>query len=310
MSAPAAGPHGGDAASIASWLGIPVGDVVDLSASLNPYAPDASAIVADVVDSVRRYPDPTAAAGMLADVIGVDRDRFVLTNGGAEAIALVAAVEPAGNVMAPEFSLYERHLTTLRADAGRWRSNPSNPLGRLADPADAARVWDEAFWPLATGTWTRGDDDAWRLGSLTKLWACPGLRLGYAIAPDADRAELLRRRQPQWSVNGLALAATEPFLELTDLPGWAQAIGDRRRHLVEQLVSFGLDVTDTDACWVLVDRPGLRAELLPHGVVVRACASFGLPGIHRVAVPTDAQLERLMTALEAVTSHGPPRMER
>ena len=79
----------------------------------------------------------------------------MLTNGGAEAIALVAAELGAGEVVDPEFSLYRRHLPTVAAGAGRWRSNPSNPLGALAAADDVAAVWDEAFWPLATGTWTR-----------------------------------------------------------------------------------------------------------------------------------------------------------
>lgn len=279
--------------------------MVDLSASLNPFAPDVAAVAADATATVRRYPDPAKAEALLADVIGVDRDRLVLTNGGAEAIALVAALEPSGHVEAPEFSLYARHLTTVSADAPRWRSNPSNPLGQLAAPGDTARVWDEAFWPLATGTWTRGDDDTWRLGSLTKLWACPGLRLGYAIAPDPAAATALRRRQPQWSVNGIALTVTERLVALTDLAGWAAAIRDRRRELVAALETCGLAVTDTEACWVLVDRPGLRAELAPHGVVVRDCTSFGLPGIHRIAVPTDAELDRLVTALRALADGAP-----
>jgi histidinol-phosphate/aromatic aminotransferase/cobyric acid decarboxylase-like protein len=289
---------------------VPVADVAELSASLNPFAPDAAAIVASVADAVGRYPNAADATGLLANAIGVDRDRLVLTNGGAEAIALIATLEPAGHVVSPEFSLYERHLasTTDQRD-GRWRSNPSNPLGRLAAADETARVWDEAFWPMSTGTWTRGDDDAWRLGSLTKLWACPGLRLGYAIAPDADAADRLRQLQPQWSVNGLALAAIERFIELTDLTGWARSIGERRRQLVAHLKSFGLAVTDTDACWVLVDRPGLRAELIPHGVVVRDCTSFGLPGIHRIAVPNDAQLERLTKALTSI-SQSPSEIDR
>ena len=75
----------------------------------------------------------------------------MLTNGGSEAIALVAAELGEGEVVDPEFSLYRRHLPVVRAGAGRWRSNPSNPLGELAGPSDVAAVWDEAFWPLATG---------------------------------------------------------------------------------------------------------------------------------------------------------------
>src|SRR5205085_500529 len=67
---------------------------------------------------------------------------------------------------------------------GRWRSNPNHPLGTLAAVTDRAAVWDEAFWPLATGTWTRGDADrsAIVVGSLTKVFACPGLRVGYVLA--------------------------------------------------------------------------------------------------------------------------------
>ncbi|MET0325090.1 MAG: hypothetical protein ABW219_07710, partial [Ilumatobacteraceae bacterium] len=217
-------PHGGDGARIARRLGLPVERVIDLSASLNPFAPDVAAVAVGVLDQLGRYPDPVAATDALAAAIGVDPDRLLLTNGGAEAIALVAAELGEGDVVDPEFSLYRRHLTVVRAGAGRWRSNPSNPLGALAEPAGAAAVWDEAFWPLATGTWTRGDAEAWRLGSLTKLWACPGLRLGYVIAPTAGAAARIAARQPRWAVNGLAIAVVEPLLAVSDLSAWAAAI--------------------------------------------------------------------------------------
>ena len=84
----------------------------------------------------------------------------------------------------PEFSLYRRHLPSSR---GTVAVEPQQPHRRLAAPGDRAAVWDEAFWPLATGTWTRGDADrgAVVVGSLTKVFACPGLRVGYVIAPDA-----------------------------------------------------------------------------------------------------------------------------
>jgi histidinol-phosphate/aromatic aminotransferase/cobyric acid decarboxylase-like protein len=161
-------------------------------------------------------------------------------------------------------------------------------------------VWDEAFWQLATGTWTRGDTDSWRLGSLTKLWACPGLRIGYAIAPDEAAAKALRGMQPQWSVSTLAATVVEQLVETSDLTGWSAEVSRRRRELVTVLRGFGLDVTDTDACWVLVNRPDLRRDLLPHGVIVRDCASFGMPGVHRIAVPDDRAAERLQAALLAV----------
>ena len=43
--------------------------------------------------------------------------------------------------------------------------------------------------------------------------------------------------------------------------------------------------------------PGLREHLAPRGVVVRDCASFGLPDHVRIAVPDDAGRARLEEAL-------------
>jgi len=297
---PPPGPHGGDGAAVAAWLGVDPEEVFDLSASLNPEAPDLAPIVAAAASCLRHYPDASAATELLAGAMEVDPDRLVLTNGGAEAIALVAQVEPEGWVETPEFSLYERHLASVRPGAPRWRSNPSNPTGELADTGETAAVWDEAFFPLATGRWTRGDEEAWRLGSLTKLWACPGLRIGYAIAPSGDLASRLRDRQPRWSVNAIAIAAVESLLGRTDLAAWSASIAARRSALVLDLREAGFTVTDSDACWVLVDHPGLREALLPQGVLVRDCASFGMAGMHRIAVPDDAGHERLLAALQAV----------
>ena len=279
------GPHGGDGARLAAALGVDPGAVLDLSASLNPVAPDAGEVVAKHLDAIGRYPDPRAATAALAEAMSVDRNRLLLTNGGAEAIALVAA-EVGGSVEEPDFALYPR------GSGPRWRSNPHNPTGRLAPPDGDTDVWDEAFFPLATGRWTSGHPLV--VGSLTKLLACPGLRIGYVVADDVDR---LRERQPAWSVNGLAVAALPDLLERVDLPGWAAAVATLRTQLVDVLRAAGLSPEPSDANFVLVRAPGLRDRLAPHGVLVRDCASFGLPEHVRIAVPDDRGLGRLQEAL-------------
>lgn len=301
---PAAGTHGGDGARVAAALGIDPASMIDLSASMNPYAPDVAQMITDMlrVDSsaVHQYPDPADATLALATALDTDPDLVVLTNGGAEAIALTAEHLGVGDIVEPEFSLYRRHLRTVESGAPRWRSNPSNPLGQLADPGDTAAVWDEAFYPIATGRWTRGDTDAWRLGSLTKLWNCPGLRLGFVIAPTTDAAQAIRDRQPRWAVNGLALALLPELLAATDLPGWAAQIAVLGRQFARDLSDLGFAATTTAVNWVLVDRPDLRADLAPHGVLVRDCAGFGLPGLHRVALPDLARYDTVLQAFAAV----------
>jgi histidinol-phosphate/aromatic aminotransferase/cobyric acid decarboxylase-like protein len=301
VTVPPPGPHGGDGAAVAAALGVDPSSVLDLSVSVNPFAPDVRTLAVGYLDALERYPDPEHATRALADAVGVDADRVVVTNGGSEAIALVAAELGPGWVDEPDFSLYRRHLPALRAGAPVWRSNPRNPTGELAPPGAAAAVWDEAFYPLATGSWTRGDERAVVVGSLTKVFACPGLRLGYVLAPDARLADRLRARQPRWALNGIAAALVPDLVERADLRAWATRIASLRAELVTVLQAYGLRPRPSDAPYVLVDGAGgLREHLAPLGIVVRDCASFGLDDSVRIAVPDATGLERLDTALRTV----------
>ena len=286
---PPPGPHGGDGPDVAAALGLDPAEVVDLSLSLNPFAPAVAAIAVRHLHCVSRYPHRARATAALADAMEVDPRRLVLTNGGSEAIALVSAAIGGTVASEPEFSLHPR-----RPGGPSWRSNPNNPTGRLAGPHERAEVWDEAFYPLATGKWTR-DDGAIVVGSLTKLFACPGLRLGYVLADDAEG---LTAQQPAWPVNALALAVLPDLLALTDLGAWRDAIRSRRDVLAELLEARGYRPRAADAPWVLVEAPGLRDRLAVHGVVVRDCASFGLHGHVRIAVPDERGLARLAEVLE------------
>lgn len=316
---PPPGDHGGDGAAVAAALGLDPNEVLDLSQSMNPVAPDPAVVVAAHLDAIGRYPDTTRATTALAEQMGVPADRLLLTNGGAEAISLVAS-ELGGWTSEPEFSLIPRALNFSRglngpsgseadprrpdaaddvsARAPRWRSNPHNPSGRLAKPDETAGVWDESFFPLATGRWTRADPEAVVVGSLTKLLACPGLRAGYVLA-EPDLLERLRARQPKWSVNSLVASALGDLLAAVELPKWSSAVAELREQLVATLREHGLSVRPSDAPWVLVDEPGLRERLAVHSVVVRDCASFGMPGVARIAVPPPEGIARLRSALRA-----------
>lgn len=292
---PAPGAHGGDGASVARALGVDIGAIVDLSMSLNPVAPDVRAVVAPHLDELLRYPDPAPAHTALAEALGVDDSQLVVTNGGSEAITLAARVVGGGVVAEPEFGLHPR------SRAGpRWRSNPHNPTGLLAADDARADVWDEAFYPLATGAWTRGDlhRGAIVVGSLTKVFACPGLRVGYLACADVDLVAAARAAQPHWSVNGLAVAALPALLATARLAAWADSIADLRGQLIDLLTRRGLRVRPSDANWVLVDGAGdLRDRLAAQGVLVRDCASFGMAGTVRIAVPGPDGLARLDEAL-------------
>jgi adenosylcobyric acid synthase len=306
---PPAGPHGDDVVRVAHALGRDPASLLDLATTLNPFAPDVAGLVARHAGVVARYPDETGARHALAEAIGVSPDEVLLTNGGAEAIALVAALRREGFVEEPEFSLYRRHLEALAPDAGRWRSNPHSPTGRLARPEERAAVWDEAFYALSTGAWTRGDHrrGALVVGSLTKLFACPGLRMGYVLGPP-EEIDRLEHRRPRWSLGGLAAEVLPDLLAWADLPALARAVAEARAALASMLRSRGLEVESADAPWVLARGvPDLRDRLALEGVLVRDCSSFGLPGTFRLAVPAPDGLGRLEDALDRALSPRTPR---
>lgn len=292
------GPHGGDAHRLADALGCDIGVILDLSASLNPLAPDCRPAIAQHLGALDRYPDDRAATAALAAAMHVDVDRLVLTNGGAEAIALVAQLRPVGWADEFDFSLYRRHLSRLDPAGPAWRSDPHNPTGALAPPELRTAVRDEAFYLLATGDWTRGDADTTVVGSLTKAWAIPGLRVGYVFARDGAEAAAVRRLRPQWSVNGLVCSALADLLDLADPVGWRDGIARLRETLVDLLRRHGFQVAPSESNYVWIARADrLRDRLLHHGILVRDGASFGHPGAVRVAVPDETGLERLATAL-------------
>jgi len=278
---------------VAEALGVDPGSILDLSQNLNPFAPDVGAVAARHMDSLRRYPDPSAATRLLADAMGVQPERLVLTNGGAAAVAAVAG-EIGGRVRSePEFGLHPRG-----ADGPVWRSDPHNPSGVLAAAGETADVWDEAFYPLATGRWSAGRNGV-VVGSLTKVFACPGLRLGYVIADDVER---FARHVPGWAVGSLGLAMLAELLESADLSRWAQQVASARAALADVFARGGWDADSADAPWVLVRAPGLRERLAPEGIVVRDCAGFDMPGHVRVAVPDSRGLDRLARALDRLSN--------
>lgn len=306
MSVLPPGDHGGDAHRLARALGCDRRAILDLSASLNPVAPDCQDVLRSALDDLDHYPDDGVATEALAAAMGVDAGRLVLTNGGAEAIALLARLQSVGWADEFDFGLYRRHLATLDPHGPLWRSDPHNPTGRLLDDDDRrACVRDEAFYLLATATWTRGDPGVPVVGSLTKAWALPGLRIGYVLAPTVGEADAVRRMRPQWSVNGLVCATLPELLDLADPAGWRDGIAALRTQLVDVLRCHGLEPLTSDVNYVWIPHAaGLRERLLPEGILVRDGASFGHPDAVRIAVPDAAGIARLSDTLDRLRPPG------
>jgi threonine-phosphate decarboxylase len=113
--------------------------------------------------------------------------------------------------------------------------------------------------------------------------------------------EVLR---PPWSVNTFAEEfAILAFRHYHLLEESRRRIRVEREWLERNLRSLGLSLRPSSANFLLVslNRPAseLAARLLVKGILVRDCASFGLPDSMRIAVRTREENEQLIEALAA-----------
>ncbi len=200
-----------------------------------------------------------------------------------------------------------------------WLCNPNNPTGSYLSPEelrllydsvpDSLLVLDEAYLRfLRDAESPVGWQRLIKMRSLTKDYAIPGLRLGYALAP-RDIIELLAKVQPPWSVNvlaqeaGIAAIRDNEFLEQT-----MEALQQETERLKERLAGQGWCMPHSPMHYFLVeaeDAAEMRQKLLmEHRILVRDCTSFGLPKHIRISTTLPRENERLATAMAALVELG------
>ncbi|MFR9709979.1 pyridoxal phosphate-dependent aminotransferase [Paenibacillus sp. MB22_1] len=145
--------------------------------------------------------------------------------------------------------------------------------------------------------------------SMTKFYAIPGLRLGYAIA-HPETAQRMRDKQVTWSVNSLALLAGEYCLraDASYEQATIELVKRQRDLLMGELTRLGCQTWPGEANFLLVRLPEpwtaetMQTALGRRGVLVRSCAMY--PGLTkrdiRLAVKDEPACSKLLRELEAI----------
>ncbi|MHB0885470.1 MAG: threonine-phosphate decarboxylase CobD [Bacillota bacterium] len=214
--------------------------------------------------------------------------------------------------------------------------NPNNPTGGLLPRPETLAVAeairsqgaflavDESFLDFlpdprsesVAGEAGAGSDLA-VIGSLTKFFALPGLRLGYLVADTAFIRAFEDGRAP-WTVNafaeqaGLAAVADHGFASRV-----RRLVGEEREYLTEGMKGLGwlqpqpstvnfilarITGSPDRRRWPVLTSSDLTGALARRGVLVRDGRSFaGLGSDHiRVAVRDRADNRRLLAALRSL----------
>ncbi|MEA1894453.1 MAG: histidinol-phosphate transaminase [Euryarchaeota archaeon] len=208
--------------------------------------------------------------------------------------------------------------------------NPNNPTGDLITGEDVRRLSDrcsdvetflfvdEAFIELSDSSQSVAhavfdSDFVVILRSLTKVFAVPGLRLGFGIASDRV-AKLLNHARLVWNVGAPAEAIGRGLMGACMKGDYLKRsialIQKEREYLMEAFTSRGFFPHESAVNFILVDigSTGMDSEkmvrrMVCNGILVRDCATFqGLDGRYiRVAVRTREENRMLMRTIDVVT---------
>jgi threonine-phosphate decarboxylase len=208
--------------------------------------------------------------------------------------------------------------------------NPNNPTGtllrsdevlrlsRLARKQKSRLILDEAFIEFTKQSKSAvivseavKTESLIVLRSLTKFFAIPGLRLGYAIGHKRAIERIVKFQYP-WNVNGMAQLAGETVLaDKVYIDRTRSFVDKERQYMFERLGSIkGLKVYSPSANFILcklqnvpVQSAGeLTQRLLRKGVYIRACGNFrGLSDkFFRVVVRKRDDNDRLINSVKKV----------
>jgi histidinol-phosphate aminotransferase len=244
----------------------------------------------------RAFLRPGATAAILGPTFGEYRQASLVA--GARVVEFTAAEQAK---FKPDIPGLLEWLEKVRPNL-LWLCNPNNPTGQLLSTKELEKIFaycrpngiipvvDEAYRRFAPAA---GDFSALNLvkeaspvvlRSLTKDYALAGLRLGY-VASNPQVISEVARQLPAWNVNAAAQAVGVAALQ--DQPHLARTLAALRAEqaaFFEALASFKLVPSTTHFCLLEVgDAKEIRRQLLQKKILVRDCASFGLPGYIRVA---------------------------
>ncbi len=310
--------HGGpDASGVALF---------DFSTNANACGPCPAAFAAVHQADATRYPDAsyTALREQLAAFHDVDAQRIVLATSASEFIfrITVMVVSRGGkSVGLPPYS-YGDYAQAAAAhglkviDSGSvdlcWACEPSSPLGAahkewLSLPS-AVQVLDRAYEPMRlNGVFAHADDlhKFWQLYSPNKALGLTGVRAAYAIAPvdAAADVETLNQLCPSWPIGAHGVAMLKAWTGSESQAWLAGSLSTLRMWKTQQMElceSFGWTVLPSLANF-FVCRADIDLAALPqHGIKLRDCTSFGLPGLVRLSVQRSAAQDALHNAWQQI----------
>lgn len=197
-------------------------------------------------------------------------------------------------------------------------ANPNNPTGNLMGRDGVRRllkhcrdreifvVLDECFIEFSGTRFSMlSEIDAFEnlilVRAFTKIFAIPGVRLGYLLCSEDALLTRIAGQLPEWNLScfaqeaGCVCAAQTAFIRETEA-----YVEVERRFLEEGLLRQGFQIVPSKANFILLySEAPFYESLLAKGILIRDCGNFrGLgKGFYRIAVKSRRENEILLEAI-------------
>jgi len=298
--------------AVARAWGCAISDVLDLSTGLHPAGTPVwlGEWLQEHVWLAEHYPDVHGepARSALANMLGMMPENVLIT-AGAQAVIEVIFQAMECRSMAIQIPCYNEPIRCAKRtgcevrayESGTppvadmlWLTSPSNPTGQTTWPLrlspDASPLTphficlDESYMPFSQRSSSGLTSNVIRIGSLTKTFCIPGLRLGYVIA-DESMIQQLARWLPPWPTSTLALHLSPKLLPEADARDkQLVAARQRLRRLLEQ---YDWKVQASEASFIMAKPDTSPPDFARHRILVRhfpewpqlaGWVRFGFPG--------------------------------
>lgn len=197
-------------------------------------------------------------------------------------------------------------------------ANPNNPTGqrldgvylrRLLEICQQKSIWvvlDECFIEFCGNQFSMireldTYDGLIVVRAFTKIYAIPGVRLGYLASCNLSLLARIKRQLPEWNLSAFAqLAGIACTGQKKYLGKSVVYVRTERRFLADGLRKLGVKAFMGEADFILLySELPLYEELLQKGYLIRDCSNFrGLgKGYYRIAIRTRNENERLLSEI-------------
>lgn len=230
------------------------------------------------------------------------------------------------------FCVTEEYLTKLEQEAKKGLSlviltNPNNPTGLnlskellletllLCKQYEVSLIVDECFLRMSLKGYSLAGhlaeyDRLYVISAYTKLFAIPGIRVGYVLSQPQNINRLISFL-PEWNLSVFAQVAGEICGHYLCHTNWQEqthkCILEEKTYLSEGLRQLGFMVYESDTAFLLFySKKELYEPLKEKQILIRNCTNYEAlgSGFYRVAVKTHADNVVLIEALGQLTKQG------